>query len=60
MYFPESFSGDSTKIHFIGFKGEYTGYQRDKIVQCVYEAKPNIEDHKAESENLKANNNIGF
>lgn len=53
MFFPESFSGDATTIHFIGFKGEYTGYERDKVCSFVYEAKPLPEDHKGESDDLK-------
>mmetsp|Transcript_10220 Transcript_10220/g.25926 ORF Transcript_10220/g.25926 Transcript_10220/m.25926 type:complete len:208 (-) Transcript_10220:197-820(-) len=50
MYFPESFSGDSTMLHFIGFKGEHTGYERDKVCSFVYEAKPLPEDHKTEAD----------
>lgn len=51
MFFPESFNGDYTQLHFIGFKGEHTANQRDKVVQCVYESQPNLEDHKTETEN---------
>ena len=58
MYFPDSFSGDCTKIHFIGFKGEYTGLRRDEVVSAVYEAKPLPEDHKA-SDTI-GNNSIIF
>ena len=50
MFFPESFNGDYTQLHFIGFKGEHTANQRDKVVQCVYESQPNLEDHKTETE----------
>lgn len=47
MYFPECFLGDQTRLHFIGFKGEATKNQRDKIVNAVYEIKPLPEDTKA-------------
>ena len=60
MYFPDSFSGDSTKLHFIGFKGEYTQNQRDKVVNCVYESKPLPQDHKQKTDDLKFNSGVGF
>ena len=47
MFFPECFLGDQTRLHFIGFKGEATKNQRDKIVNAVYEIKPLPEDTKA-------------
>ncbi|QDZ19564.1 PITH domain-containing protein [Chloropicon primus] len=52
MYFPESYGGNQTKIHFIGFKGEATQNQRDKIVNAVYEVKPIPEDHKAGNDEM--------
>eukprot|EP00884_Botryococcus_braunii_P008180 jgi/Botrbrau1/17363/Bobra.0015s0104.1 len=45
LHFPCNFGADSTKIHFIGFKGEHTQVRREAVV-TTYEAKPNVADHK--------------
>eukprot|EP00898_Chlorokybus_atmophyticus_P001241 jgi/Chlat1/2117/Chrsp17S02711 len=46
LYFPTSLNGERTRIHFIGFKGEYTQLKRDAVVQnIVYEAAPLPQDH---------------
>ncbi|CAK0741077.1 hypothetical protein CVIRNUC_001298 [Coccomyxa viridis] len=45
LHIPTSFGADSTKIHFIGFKGEFTEGKREAVI-AVYEAKPLISDHK--------------
>lgn len=47
MYFPESFGGGQTEIHFIGLKGEFTERRR-QAVQAVYESRAMPEDHKVD------------
>lgn len=38
LYFPENFGGDTTRIHYIGLKGEWTEIKRDPII-TVYEVR---------------------
>ncbi|CAL5223627.1 g6169 [Coccomyxa viridis] len=45
LHIPNNFGADSTKIHFIGFKGEFTEAKREAVI-AVYESKPLISDHK--------------
>ncbi|KAI9495310.1 galactose-binding domain-like protein [Zychaea mexicana] len=45
LYFPENFGADTSIIHFVGFKGEWTEIKRDPII-TVYEANANPADHK--------------
>ncbi|XP_026191997.1 PITH domain-containing protein 1 [Cyclospora cayetanensis] len=45
LYFPENFGGDCTEIVYIGLRGVGSKYQR-RAVQTVYEAQPNLKDHK--------------
>ena len=46
LYFTSNFGGETTKIYYIGFKGEFTSYKR-AVVEAVYEARPVPKDHKA-------------
>ncbi|KAE9594562.1 hypothetical protein Lal_00037452 [Lupinus albus] len=50
LHFPDNFGGDTTKIHYIGFKGEATQLKRDAVVNIVYELMPNPSDHKTHAE----------
>ncbi|MQL00583.1 hypothetical protein EI005_25595, partial [Escherichia coli] len=50
LHFPENFGGDTTKIHYIGFKGEATQLKRDVVATIVYELMPNPSDHKTRAE----------
>ncbi|EEF45809.1 expressed protein, putative [Ricinus communis] len=46
LHFPDSFGGDTSRIHYIGFKGEATQLKRDVVSTIVYELRPNPSDHK--------------
>ena len=46
IHFPENFGSDSTKIYYIGLKGEFTEAHRTGVVTAVYEARPMMQDHK--------------
>lgn len=50
LHFPENFGADTTKIHYIGFKGEATQLKRDVVATIVYELMPNPSDHKTRAE----------
>lgn len=46
MYFPKNFGAETTKIFYIGLKGEWTEAHRHKVTICNYEASPNPADHQ--------------
>lgn len=50
LHFPENFGADTTKIYYIGFKGEATQLKRDVVATIVYELMPNPSDHKTRAE----------
>eukprot|EP00252_Welwitschia_mirabilis_P009499 TRINITY_DN2213_c0_g1_i1.p1 TRINITY_DN2213_c0_g1~~TRINITY_DN2213_c0_g1_i1.p1 ORF type:complete len:204 (+),score=42.88 TRINITY_DN2213_c0_g1_i1:227-838(+) len=50
LHFPENYGAETTKIHFIGLRGEATKNKRDTVATIVYEALPNPSDHKLPSE----------
>ena len=48
LHFPANFGEDQTRIYYIGLAGEWTASSRVGVVNCVYEARPMMEDHKVE------------
>jgi hypothetical protein len=46
IHFSENFGADSTKIYYIGLKGEFTEANREGVVNTVYESRPMMQDHK--------------
>jgi len=44
IFFPSAVAGDTTRIYYIGFYGEWQPLQ-DKPVIAVYESKPQLADH---------------
>ncbi|RWS28629.1 hypothetical protein B4U80_05821 [Leptotrombidium deliense] len=49
IYFPANFGDESTKIYYIGLKGEFTPAQRDALLIANYELAPNPADHKTKN-----------
>lgn len=45
MYFPASHGDETTRVYFIGFRGEYSKFTRDPVI-TAYEAQANPADHK--------------
>ncbi|GAA5910767.1 PITH domain-containing protein [Sporobolomyces salmoneus] len=45
LFFPSNHGEDTTRISFVGFKGEYSPLTRDPII-TVYEAQANPADHQ--------------
>ncbi|KAL5227755.1 hypothetical protein ABZP36_016020 [Zizania latifolia] len=45
LHFPDNFGGDTTKIYYIGLRGEATQNKRDVAATIVYEIMPNPSDH---------------
>ncbi|KAK9687249.1 PITH domain [Popillia japonica] len=46
MHFPTNFGGSSTRIYYIGLRGDFTEGHRHGVTICAYEARANISDHK--------------
>ena len=46
LYFPKNFGDDTTRIYYIGLKGDFTAAQRDAILIANYELASNPADHK--------------
>ncbi|CAM9658370.1 unnamed protein product [Laminaria digitata] len=57
LFVPNNFGAESTVITYLGFKGESTKASfRHGVVECVYEAKPMAEDHKAPADEAAGRN----
>jgi len=50
LHFPTNFGSEdsSTKIYYIGLKGDYLREHNEGIVLATYEARPMLKDHKSE------------
>ncbi|NWR78733.1 PITH1 protein, partial [Centropus unirufus] len=48
MHFPRNFGAETTKIFYIGLKGEWTEAQRHEVPICTYEAAARPADHRLE------------
>jgi hypothetical protein len=46
LHFPKNFGEDTSKIFYIGLKGDFTEAQREAILIANYELAPNPADHK--------------
>lgn len=46
IYFPNNFGSETSKVYFIGLKGDFQEVHRHGVTICTYEAKPNPSDHK--------------
>ncbi|XP_064383353.1 PITH domain-containing protein 1-like [Halichondria panicea] len=51
MYIPSNLGAETTKIYYIGLRGEFAQAQRQGIVITSYEARPNPADHKTSDYN---------
>ncbi|XP_020592757.1 PITH domain-containing protein 1 [Phalaenopsis equestris] len=46
LHFPGNFGASTTKIYYIGLRGEATQLKRDAVTNVVYELYPNPSEHK--------------
>ncbi|EGF83993.1 hypothetical protein BATDEDRAFT_85497 [Batrachochytrium dendrobatidis JAM81] len=52
LFIPSNFGSESTKINYIGLKGEWTAITKAPII-TIYELAANPADHKTEADSLK-------
>ncbi|KAJ7542106.1 hypothetical protein O6H91_10G090100 [Diphasiastrum complanatum] len=45
LHFPVNCGGETTRIHYIGLRGEATQIKRDTVATIIYEAMPNPSEH---------------
>ncbi|CAF1120473.1 unnamed protein product [Didymodactylos carnosus] len=48
LYFSHNYGAETTKIYYIGLRGEFLGGHRQEIVIANYESKPQLSDHKTD------------
>ncbi|KAJ3654058.1 hypothetical protein Zmor_013272 [Zophobas morio] len=46
LHFPSNFGAETTRIYYIGLRGEYSEAHHHGVTICTYEARPNVSDHK--------------
>eukprot|EP00794_Sanderia_malayensis_P004622 gene4622-5229_t len=49
IYIPENFGAETTRIYYIGLKGDFTEAHKHGVTICTYEARANPSDHEAKS-----------
>lgn len=47
IYFPKNFGAETSKVYFIGLKGDFQETRRHEVTICTYEARANPADHKS-------------
>lgn len=52
IHFPSNYGADTTKIYYIGLRGEYTKAHNHGVTICMYESRPQVSDHKVKDESL--------
>jgi len=51
IYLPSNFGEDTTKVYYIGFKGDFTKSHKHGVTICNYEARANPADHSVKDFN---------
>lgn len=46
LHFPSNFGGETTKVYYIGLKGDFAEAHRHEVTICTYESAPQAADHK--------------
>ena len=46
IHFPSNFGSDTTKLFYIGLRGEFSPAHRHGVTICTYETQPNVSDLK--------------
>jgi hypothetical protein len=46
LHFPTNFGEETTRIYYIGLRGEFSEAHHHGVTICTYESAPNVSDHK--------------
>ena len=46
IHLPSNFGDDTTRVYYIGLRGEWTPAHHHGVTICTYESAPNVLDHK--------------
>ena len=46
LHFPKNFGAETSKIIFIGLKGDWSEGHKHGVTLCTYETTPSMTDHK--------------
>lgn len=46
LHFPTNFGDETTRIYYIGLRGEFSEAHHHGVTICTYESSPNVADHK--------------
>lgn len=46
IHIPTNYGADTTRIYYIGLRGEWQERHHHGVTICIYEARPNMTDHK--------------
>lgn len=49
IHFPRNFGADTSRLYYIGLRGEFSQAHRHGVTICTYEARPNVADHKTDA-----------
>ncbi|XP_044266130.1 PITH domain-containing protein CG6153 [Tribolium madens] len=52
LHFPSNFGAETTRIYYIGLRGEYSEAHHHGVTICTYESRPNIADHEKLKDNV--------
>lgn len=55
LHFPANFGAETTRIYYLGLKGEFSEARRQEILLCSYELAPNPADHKVQQFQAQSN-----
>lgn len=47
LHFPSNYGEDTTRIYYIGLRGEFSKIHHHGVTVCTYETTPNVSDHKS-------------
>jgi len=60
MYIPTNFGAETTRIDYIGLKGDYfEAYKREAVI-TAYESKPQMQDHQTKADQIGGISRQGF
>lgn len=48
IHIPRNYGNESTKVYYIGLRGEFSEGHRHGVTICTYEARPSMADHKTD------------